>query len=177
MESKSAALAAAVFVDFPKNECNVLHKNNFDIVRRVQLLTGRRPMRSFLVGQSPPLPYGSGAYALTDPRIRNGGGSRVRESVARAARRLRLAGNGQYCVHYCRPPPQTSTQTQTHTQTDRETERRTEVWRDRRVRLSVSGTRSRSAYRLPDVFTHTHTYTPVQRPFVRDYPGEPVPER
>ena len=25
--------------------------------------------------------------------------------------------------------------------------------------------------------THTHTHTPVQRPFFRDYPGEPVPER
>ena len=25
--------------------------------------------------------------------------------------------------------------------------------------------------------THTHTHTPLQRPFVRDYPGEPVPER
>ena len=25
--------------------------------------------------------------------------------------------------------------------------------------------------------THTHTHTPVQRPFVRDYPSKPVPER
>ena len=24
---------------------------------------------------------------------------------------------------------------------------------------------------------YAHTHTPVQRPFVRDYPGEPVPER
>ena len=27
-----------------------------------------------------------------------------------------------------------------------------------------------------DTDTHTHTYT-LPRPFVRDYPGEPVPER
>ena len=25
--------------------------------------------------------------------------------------------------------------------------------------------------------THTHTHTPVKQPFVRDYPGEQVPER
>jgi len=25
--------------------------------------------------------------------------------------------------------------------------------------------------------THTHTHTRIQRPFVQDYPGEPVPER
>ena len=32
----------------------------FDIIRRVQFLAGQRPMRSFfLLGQSPPLPYGS----------------------------------------------------------------------------------------------------------------------
>ena len=30
---------------------------------------------------------------------------------------------------------------------------------------------------LLEVHTHTHTHTPVERPFVRDYPGEPVPER
>jgi len=47
LESKSAALVAAVFVDFPKNKRNFLHKNKLDIVRRVQLVTGRRPMRSF----------------------------------------------------------------------------------------------------------------------------------
>ena len=49
-ESKSAALVAAVFVDFPKNKCNFLHKNKLDIVRRVQLVTGRRPMRRFAPG-------------------------------------------------------------------------------------------------------------------------------
>jgi len=50
LKSKSTALVAAVFVDFPKNTCNFLHKNKLDIVRRVQLLTGRRPMRSFPPG-------------------------------------------------------------------------------------------------------------------------------
>jgi len=53
LESKSAALVAAVFVDFPKNKCNFLHKNKLDIVRRVQLLTGRRLMRSFSIGAVP----------------------------------------------------------------------------------------------------------------------------
>jgi len=42
LESKSAALVAAVFVDFPKNKCNFLHKK-LDVVRRVQFFTGRRP--------------------------------------------------------------------------------------------------------------------------------------
>ena len=50
LESKSAALVAAVFVDFPKNKCNFLHKNKLDIARRVQFLTGRRPLRSFSPG-------------------------------------------------------------------------------------------------------------------------------
>ena len=47
LESKSAALVEAFFVDFPKNKCNFLHKSKLDIVRRVQFPTGRRPMRSF----------------------------------------------------------------------------------------------------------------------------------
>ena len=60
LRSKSAALVAVVFVNFPKNKCNYfLHKNELDVVRRVQFLTGRRPMRSFLLGRSPPFPYGS----------------------------------------------------------------------------------------------------------------------
>jgi len=46
VESKSASLAAAVFVDFPKKKSNFLHKKKLDIVRRVQFLIGRRPMRS-----------------------------------------------------------------------------------------------------------------------------------
>jgi len=50
LESKSAALLAAVFVDFPQNKCNFLHKNNLDIVRRVQFLTGRRPVKGFSLG-------------------------------------------------------------------------------------------------------------------------------
>ena len=53
LESKSAALVAAVFVDFPNNKCNFLHKNKLDIVRQVQFL-----------GQSPPLPYGSRRLCL-----------------------------------------------------------------------------------------------------------------
>ena len=47
LESKSGALLAAVFVDFPKNKCNFSAQNKLDIVRRVQFLTERRPMRSF----------------------------------------------------------------------------------------------------------------------------------
>jgi len=47
LETKSAALVAAVFVDFPKNKRNFLHKNKLDIVRQIQFLAGRRPMRSF----------------------------------------------------------------------------------------------------------------------------------
>jgi len=50
LESKSAALVAAVFVDFPKNKCNFMHKSKLDIVRRVQFLSGRRTMRSFSPG-------------------------------------------------------------------------------------------------------------------------------
>jgi len=50
LESKNAALVAAVFVDFPKNKCNFMPKNKLDIVRRVQFLTGRRPMRNFFRG-------------------------------------------------------------------------------------------------------------------------------
>ena len=50
LESKNAALVAAVFVDFPMNKCNFMPKNKLDIVRRVQFLTGRRPVRSFSRG-------------------------------------------------------------------------------------------------------------------------------
>jgi len=45
---------AAVFVDFPKNICNFLHKNKPDIVRRVQFLIGRR---LFLVGSRHRFPH------------------------------------------------------------------------------------------------------------------------
>jgi len=50
LESKSAALVAAVFLVVPMKTCNFLHKTKLDIVRRVQFLTGRRPMRSFSPG-------------------------------------------------------------------------------------------------------------------------------
>ena len=47
---KKSHLVAAVFVIFPKNKCNFLHKSKLDIVQLVQFLTGRRPMRSFSPG-------------------------------------------------------------------------------------------------------------------------------
>jgi len=47
---KKCSSGAAFFVDFPKNKCNFLHKIKLDIVRRVQLLTGQRPVRSFSAG-------------------------------------------------------------------------------------------------------------------------------
>jgi len=51
LESKSAALVAAVFVDFPIGTSVIfLRKNKLDIVRRVQFLTGQRPRRSFSPG-------------------------------------------------------------------------------------------------------------------------------
>ena len=50
---------AAVFVDFPNNKCNFLHRSKPDIVRRVQFLTGRRPMRTFSPGAVATLPCGS----------------------------------------------------------------------------------------------------------------------
>ena len=141
----------------------------------------------FLVGQSPPLPYGSGAYAVTDPRIRNGGGSRVRESVARAARRLRLHGcdwratvnTASTTVDLHRRPAHRHRHRHTDTQTDRQRDGQRCGGIGVYACLSVARirTRSRSACRLLDVFTHTHTYTPVQRPFFQDYPGGPVPER
>jgi len=61
---------AADLVDFPTNRCNFLHKTSlisYGVTiciidcqcSWVQFFTGRRPMRSFVPGQSPPLPYGS----------------------------------------------------------------------------------------------------------------------
>ena len=50
LESKSAALVAVVFVNFPKKKCNFLHKNKPDIVRRIQFLIRRRPRMSFPPG-------------------------------------------------------------------------------------------------------------------------------
>ena len=46
VKSKSAALVAAVFVDFPKNKC-IFCTNKLVIARRVQFLTERLPARSF----------------------------------------------------------------------------------------------------------------------------------
>ena len=59
LESKSAALMTAVFVDFSENKCNFLHKNNLGPI--TILVTGRRAMRSFFScgSRPPPLPYGS----------------------------------------------------------------------------------------------------------------------
>jgi len=37
MESKRAALVAAVFVDFPKNKCNFLHKNSETKEKKLQV--------------------------------------------------------------------------------------------------------------------------------------------
>jgi len=50
LESNSAALVAAVFVDFPKNKYNFLHKNKLGIVRQVQFLTWQQHIRSFSPG-------------------------------------------------------------------------------------------------------------------------------
>jgi len=61
LESKSAALLAAAFVDFPKKKCNFLHKNKLDI----QFLTGRRPIRSFFSwGSRCHCPVKVGIYGL-----------------------------------------------------------------------------------------------------------------
>ena len=48
------------------------------------------------------------------------------------------------------------------------------------VKLCTRTARCTQAYRLehtPASHTHTHTHThTIERPLVRDYPGEPVPE-
>jgi len=49
LESKSAALVAAVFVDFPKN-MYFLHRNKLDMVRRVQFLAVWQRRMSFSPG-------------------------------------------------------------------------------------------------------------------------------
>jgi len=36
LESKSAALVEAIFVDFSKSKCNFLHKNKLNTLRRYQ---------------------------------------------------------------------------------------------------------------------------------------------
>jgi len=47
LESKSAAMVAADFVDFPKNKCNFLRKSKRDI----NLVFVRRRVRSFSPGR------------------------------------------------------------------------------------------------------------------------------
>jgi len=60
LESTSAALAAAVFVDFPKNKCHFLHKTSL-----MSSYVGSNSSQDgalwgvFLLGQSPPLPCAS----------------------------------------------------------------------------------------------------------------------
>jgi len=92
LESKRAALVAAVSIEFRQNKCNFLHKNKLDTVRRyhlynnwqwqrhrsincssrltrLQIMTltsvGRCPMRRFSRGLSPPLPMEVGPYDYT----------------------------------------------------------------------------------------------------------------
>jgi len=102
MESKSEALVAAVFVDFPKNKCDFMHKNKLDTslpyvsliaseTKRkkcswVQFLTGRHPMRSFSAGavaiallKSAPM-FNSNGRQWRSQKFSTGG--RVRQSVA-----------------------------------------------------------------------------------------------
>jgi len=43
--------------------------------------------------------------------------------------------------------------------------------------LQVNSALHPSDHHQQTVDTHTHIHTPVLRPFFRDYPGEPVPER
>jgi len=56
MESKSAALVAAVFVDFPKNKCNIFCQKTVKQIKKMQLgpiphrAAPYEPMRSFSPG-------------------------------------------------------------------------------------------------------------------------------
>ena len=59
LESKSVALVVAVFVDFPKNKCNFLHKTSSISYGGSNSSQGGALWGVFLLGQSPPLPYGS----------------------------------------------------------------------------------------------------------------------
>ena len=56
---------AAIFVDFPENKCNFLHNNKLEY-RRAGPVPHRAacPMKNFLSGQSPLLPYGSRRLAM-----------------------------------------------------------------------------------------------------------------
>jgi len=60
LESKSAALLAAVFVDFAKNKCNFLPtKTSLISYGGSNSSQCGALLGVFLLGQSPPLPYGS----------------------------------------------------------------------------------------------------------------------
>ena len=59
LESKSGALLAAVFVDFPKNKCNFLHKTSLISYGGSNSSQSAALWGVFLPRQSPPLPYGS----------------------------------------------------------------------------------------------------------------------
>jgi len=115
-----------------------------------------------------------GAYAVSDPRIRNGGGSRVRESVARAARRLRRHGcdwratvnTASTTVDLHRRPAQT--QTQTHRQTDRETDRGVEGSACTLVCQWHAYAHAVAVHAACQMYSHTHTHThthPFNGPF------------
>jgi len=60
LESKSAAVVAAVFVDFPKNKCNFLHKNSeakkekIAAVMRNHVFGIKRPKEPCNRGSDPP---------------------------------------------------------------------------------------------------------------------------
>jgi len=56
LESKSAAVVAAVFVDFPKNKCNFLHKNSEAKKEKIAAV-----MRNHVFGQRPKEPRNRGS--------------------------------------------------------------------------------------------------------------------
>ena len=96
LESKSAALVAAVSVDFPKSKCNFLHKTSLISYIRSNSSQGGALCGVFLLGQSSPLPCGSRRLCITvrmnEPR------QRVAESSP--DRRRREAAKPSSC-----PPP------------------------------------------------------------------------
>jgi len=61
---------AAVFVDFPKNKRNFLHKNKLDIVRQVQLGGGG-------CGSRQHWPMDGGAYMTSDEQVEWNGSHEV----------------------------------------------------------------------------------------------------
>jgi len=98
LESKSAALVASVFVDFPKNMCNFLHKNKLYMVRRVQFLTGRRPRRSFSPGGSRHhCPMEVGAYGWGNLFVQYSTPSKL--SVSQQLRYIAV-NNSEWNIHF-----------------------------------------------------------------------------